>query len=300
MRNIIVVGDIHAKNKEPYWFHIQKMFDELIKKYSKDVLILLGDVFDSSSPVAEIEETIAYYLSQFSEVHIVSGNHDQSRRLGNTLLPLRVHNNIHVYVDAAEIEIEGKKCLILPYKDGYKEYESISFIGDYCFAHITNVEDAFSDEGIDLKNVNALQVYGHTHTNKEYKNKIVLGVPLPTRNLEISNPIMIIEENGHSFVSLDHNFSIDKIEYGTYPENKTNLYNVINAPSKDLVFESYKGYYIREEGIEILRNENDLETEELTSFENGNLLEKFNLFAKENDISKEVLTCVSSRLSKIS
>lgn len=297
---MLIIGDIHAKNKQPHWMFIQKMFEELITTYKEEVLVLLGDVFDTSSPVAEIEEAIANYLVQFKEVHIVSGNHDQSKRLGNTLLPLRVHENIHVYTDKTEVVIDGKKCLILPYKDSYREYESIEWKGDYCFLHVTNVEDAFSDEGVSLKGIDAVQIYGHTHTHKVYdKNKIVLGVPLPTRNLEVPNSVIVTSTSGYEFVNLETSFYYETVSYGEFPINKSNIINVVNAPSRDSVFDKYKDYWIREEGIQILRNENDLQVEEFTSFENGNILDKFAIFSKENEISKEVTECISSRLSKI-
>jgi hypothetical protein len=68
---------------------------------------------------------------------------------------------------------------------------------------------------------------------------------------------------------------------------------VIEAPSKDAVYEMYKGYNVRHEGIQILRTDATVDSEEQCGFEKGNLLEKFNGYAKDNKLKKELVECAN-------
>ncbi len=296
---MIVVGDLHIKRKEPYFSAITSFLYWLIGKYNNETILFLGDLYDSSSPHGDIEEFIASWLKQFKEVHIITGNHDYSKKSGNALLQLRQHPNISVYTDITEIIIEEKKCLLLPFKYGNikEEYESLTGTYDYIFTHITPLECAFKDEGIQL-NLRGTYIHGHTHMQKFFVDDIgnnhhVLGVPIPTRHLEEQQPhaVMSISKDGsHDSILVPQTFTYETIEFGDEPENKNNILNILNAPSMNNVYESYKGYFIREEGVTIKIDDTDCDIEETINI-NDDIKSVFMDYSKEKALPKEIVNC---------
>lgn len=300
---MIIVGDVHSKNKEPYRSAINNFFEWLIENYKNEIVVLLGDLFDSSSPHAEVEEEIARYLVQLKKVVILKGNHDESKKSGNTLLPLNAHANITVFSEQAEIEIEGYKCLILPYTYD-KRYEEIEWSGDFCFLHMTDLKNQFGEEGIDLSKIKATKIWGHTHTPMKYDDNVIIGVPVKTRNLEKDNSIIKIDgDKNIQYIEHPSYFDFEKIKYGNFPENKNNILNIYDAPSMQAVRETYKDYYIRDEGVEILRSKDtsvfSISAKD-TKIDKDNMSKLFNTFNKEElNLSKEVNQCCSTLLQKI-
>ena len=135
--------------------------------------------------------------------------------------------------------------------------------------------------------------FGHTHKHEIMKDgSIILGVPQTTRNLEqyFEKCIYVYDLERHELkkVLLPIFFDIQTIEYGQTPENKDFLYNVIKAPSKKAVFEKYKGFNIREEGIELLRTVNQINFEEQRQKMNFDLGSKFLEFSKKKKLKKEI------------
>lgn len=296
---IIHINDLHIKNQQPFLNGNRELFKWLIENYKDETLIIGGDLWDTSNPFAENEAEFIGYIKQFKQVFINVGNHDQSRRSGNSLLHLSHHDNITVFSKKAEIEIEGLKCLFLPYIHNMKEeYENIEWNGDYCFIHGENIEDSFGETGLILKGIKAEQIFSHIHMKKEYKNRHVPGVAIPSRNLEINNPIITIDNGKISYIDHPIWFEYQDINYGEFPENKNNILNIKAAPSYPSVWEMYKDYYVRKEGIEIIRTENDTNII-TTEFEAGDIVDKFNLYAKEKELSKEVSDCANRYLQEV-
>lgn len=284
---MIIIPDIHVKNKEPFKTAIIDFFDWLIKNFKNEIFVLLGDLFDNSSPHNSIEAEIVSKLIQLKEVHILTGNHDISYRAGNTLLHLQYHKNIKIYIEKTEIEIEGMKCLILPYKFDTSEYENINWKGDFAFMHLTPIEEQFVNEGVKLENIDAYQIYGHIHTFNEYKNKLICGVPIPTRNLEINNKIVKIDQNKKvEFIEHPIWFEYETIEFGKFPINKNNVLNIKNATSISAIYETYKNYNIREEGIELKININKNDKNIELGF--NSIQDKFIEFIEKENIDDEL------------
>jgi hypothetical protein len=300
---MIVVGDLHAKTKEPYRGATIKFFEWLLANYKNEEIIYLGDIFDSSSPHANIEHEIINYISQFKHSHLISGNHDQSAIKGNTLLPHKIHSNISVYEDITEIVIEDNNCLILPFKNSYKNYQDLEGVYDYIFLHCMPVEKEFASEGIKL-NLKGTYIWGHHHIQDNYTDEnvnchFIIGTPYETRHLENQkHRIFEIKDKKINTIEVPIFFTHETINYGEEPTNKNNILNIKNAPNRKLVFEKYKDYYIREEGIELLRTETTKEDYK-KEFEKNNILQKFSVYAKDKNLSKEVLECCSTRLLKI-
>jgi len=307
--SLIIVSDLHLKNKEPFLSASRKFLNWLNENYSSYKLLFLGDCFDSSAPIWEVYSIFKeFLLSRSNHTYLLQGNHDLSKSKGCALSSFGLLDEISVYEDKAEVfTTDNLNCLILPFKYDYKDYSHIEGNFDFIFSHIVPTKVQFANEGIDFPNIKGIFIHGHTHIFKEkeyidtYMNKhIILGVPLSTRNGEDQkHQIIEIDDNKNiTYIDVPYYFKYETINYGEEPTNKNNILNIINAPNRKLVFEKYKDYYIREEGIELLRTETTKEDYK-KEFESANILQKFKKYAEDKGLSKEVLECCSTKLSQI-
>lgn len=313
-RKIIFIGDQHWKNKEPFKLKTTEFFIDLQKKYSEDILVFTGDFFDTaSSHFDEVMRLAVEYLLPFSEVHIVSGNHEcNNKRSGNPLSVLNQFSNIKTYLEKTEVMIEGKKFLMLPYLYSLKEmkkYEDISG-GDYDFvvSHVAypNTNGGASDE-LDLSKINAKYfIYGHIHEPQNFGNHCILGVPLTTRYDERDwrkrIGIYNIEFNDFGFEELPNYITYETIKFGEEPVDKNSILNIIDAPSISSVRERYEGYHIRLQGVKL--NEENL-VEKTTYIEqkdllNFNIVSNFENFISENQQSdNRIKSTILAYFSKV-
>lgn len=298
---MVIISDLHIKSKEPYYSSIKQFLNYILEHYPDEDVIQLGDLFDSSTAHSNTIYEIVGILKKFKKIYILQGNHDISRRSGLITEPFKHYDNIVVYDKMTEVEIEGFKCLMLPWIYNAKEiYEQVEWFGDYMFGHVTNIEDQFGDEGINTDKIKAYQVFGHTHTARYINdNKTVMGVQIPSRNGEVPCDFLHVDKtNKKEFISVPKYFEFETIEYGKFPKNKNNILNIKKAPSYQSVYDMYKDYYVRKEGIEILRTENDADIID-KEFESGNIIDRFARYAKEKEVSKEIFECANRYLQEV-
>jgi DNA repair exonuclease SbcCD nuclease subunit len=314
---IIVIGDIHFKTEPiPFYNGIINLFHEhIIPEYKDDIIILTGDVMDSASKVRwDLYDEVIHIFNKFKEVHINLGNHDYSDTVGNSLKPLTRLSNVNVYTKETEKIINGFKFLFLPYQDldyMQKTYTTYEWEGDYCVTHIAPPDTSYGIGEIELQNIKVKKaiIHGHIHTYSEFtdklKNKnIILGVPQTTRNLEQESikKVCVIDNTGNYKLSpLPIYYTIQDINFGEFPENKNNALNVKNAPSKKAVFDLYKDYFVRIEGIQCKINQEEVSIISLDDIQNKNesLLEnRISHFYKDRDVSNEVQNCINSYFLK--
>lgn len=316
MGRIVIVGDIHFKTEpKPFYEGLKKLFYEhIIPNYAHDKVVLTGDVLDSASKVRwDLYDEMINIFSKLSEVHIVVGNHDYSDTVGNALKPLTKLSNVFVYFKETETVIDGMKFLFLPFQDleyMQKNYTEYKWEGDYCVTHIAPPESSFGIGEIELKGVkvNKAIIHGHIHTYSEFidnlKNKnIILGVPQTTRNLEQNSlkKVLVIDNGNYSLATLPEYYTIQDVIFGEFPDNKNNLLNILEAPSKKAVFDMYKEYNIRLEGIQCKINTEELSIslDDIQS-KNSSLLEsRISKFYKDKDVSNEIQNCINSYFVKV-
>ena len=98
--------------------NLQVVFDELVaivEREKVDVLLVSGDIFDSSTPAGEfvqvLDDTIVRLLSAGVQIVMTSGNHDSAKRLGFQSGPA-AFGGIHVVTRAEDswrpIELRAK------------------------------------------------------------------------------------------------------------------------------------------------------------------------------------------------
>ena len=296
---MIVVSDLHLK-KQPEYFNAQKKFLKWLNdNYKNECLILLGDVFDSAPVFDVYSEFKAFLKERKSIVNIVKGNHDSNYRVGEYLKGIHLMDNVNVFFEPIKAEFENNSCLFLPHKNNMKEeYESIEGDFDFVFTHITHSKEAFGDEGINLKVKAKNVIYGHTHTHAIHGNSIIMGVNIPTRNLETSNPIIEIKNKEISFIQVPEFLKIETIDYNDDINslNKDWIYNIKNSPSIKSVYEKFKEFYIRHEGIELKKDET--QTEVKFDFDSNNLMKYFKVFIDVNKIKKEYSDIIAEYLTR--
>jgi len=286
--SLIVIGDLHIKNKALYFRAQKKFLNWLLDNYKSSTILQLGDLWDTSSPHNSIEAEIIGILKQFDDFRIIQGNHDISKIKGSALTHLQHHSNITVYDDITEIEVDGYKCLILPYQYNMEHYKELTGEYDYIFCHFTNPENQFADEGIELK-VKGFQIYGHTHTYAQYDNKLIVGVPIITRNLEKNNCIIKIKNGKIDFIDVPVFFDIVDLKYGDKIENFDYLYNIYDAPSIKSVYELYPMINIRNNGIKVIYASRDDKEIELNKM-SDDLISLYKLFFVEQEIDFAIQT----------
>lgn len=303
--SLIIISDLHIKRKEPYLSAAKQFLNWVLENYPDDEIVQLGDLFDSSTIHSSVLYDIIDILRKFKKIHIITGNHDQSYRAGNILEPLEHYDNISVYNDITEIEIENNKCLMVPYMYDYKKYQdTLEGKYDFVFLHLMPTEFQFADEGVTFNKIKGNFIWGHHHIQENWIDSnsnahCILGVPISTRHLEDQDHrILKITDGKIENIKVPNYFKFETIRYGETPVSTNNIINVIDAPNRKLVFEKYKDYYIREAGIKLLRTSNTEETFK-KEFEGGNILDKFKQYSSEKALSMEVSECCSIRLSQI-
>lgn len=304
--NMIIVGDLHLKQKEPFFTASKQFLNWLDENYRESEILFAGDVFDSSSPMWIVyKEFKEFLMKRKNYTYIIKGNHDTSKNKGCSLSAFNLVPNVTVYEDAQEIEIQNHKCLILPFIYDYKSFQELEGEYDFIFTHLMPKEFQFGDEGVEFSKLKGKFIHGHHHMRADFQDRFnnkhyIIGAPYETRHLEAQvHRILEINDNKEiKEIEVPKFFTHETIVYGQEPSSKMNIINVIDAPGKKLVYEKYKDYYIRDAGIKLLRTENTKESFK-HEFESANILEKFKKYSQENNLSKEVSEECSSRLLRI-
>ena len=109
---MIVISDLHIKNSDVHLYGARQFFKWLLENYRDEIIIQLGDFWDTISPHSSIEDEFIGYIKQFKEFHILQGNHDVSKRSGLASKHLHHHENIFVYDEATvkEFEESNSQC----------------------------------------------------------------------------------------------------------------------------------------------------------------------------------------------
>lgn len=306
---IVIVGDVHFKHTQPYLKKIKEFFDDLINKYPEAILIQTGDFFDTSSPHSEaVVDTALEYLLKFKEVHIVSGNHELSNRVGNPLIPLNRFNSIHIYTKPEQVIIENKSFLMLPYlynvKSMKEQYEDMYGKYDYVVSHIAYPGTNFgAPDEINLSNIEAkAYFYGHIHEPLDKPNNhFIVGVPVSTRHGEQNwKKRIVIIDNDIKFEYLKNYLDFETVNFNDEPISKDSILNIVNAPSVKSVIERYKGYHIRLTGILLTGEEDNKVTyNQQKEFLNFSLEKNFQEFSESLEIRSPVQSKILELFQKI-
>ena len=295
---MIVVGDLHLKKSEAYFSAQVKFLKWLDDNYKDEVLVLLGDVFDSTPHFDIYSEFKSFLKYRKNRTLILNGNHDGNYRIGEYLKGIHLMDNVDVLFEETVVDIEGYNCLMLPHKKDMNNYSTIKGDYDFIFGHFVIKQEAFGNEYVDISALNYKKmILGHIHLKRQYGYIIIQGVPLPTRNLETSNPILQIGKNFEiTEIPVPEFLKIETINYDNDKKtlNKEFIYNIVDAPSVKSVYEKFKEYYIRHEGIQLKQDTVDSDVK--FDFDSNNLMKYFKQFIDENKVNKEYSDIIAGYL----
>jgi predicted phosphodiesterase len=309
---MLVISDLHLKSQEPFLSAVKHVLAWINKKFPYESLILLGDIFDSSSPSWEVFSMFARFLNIRKDyVYIIEGNHTYSTKKGHVLGGFLEFENVVPVLTDINLDIAGNDCLFLPFlqvnnKNYYENLILEKKNYDFIFTHLSPKQVAFGGVGIDFDRMGIMGtfVHGHEHIAKQFiddlgNKHIVLGVPQPTRHLEQDQKFSVlrIENKEIEFIDVPQYFTYETLEFGELPKSKNNILNIKNAPSWETLFKTYKDLYIRKEGITFIKTENDIELE-TTNFTDNSLISNFNTYTVDKNISKEIFDISSYYINK--
>lgn len=151
---ILVAGDFHfdlVLSGYDYYKDIINAVNQLIDDtINADLLVLLGDIFNSARPTPRAYGAVIELLYQMScPVVIIAGNHDISvSEKCNSLYPLKqidFHNDIKIVDTPVFTRIQNKQFLFLPY---INDSQAIDFCGKTAQELVNqSFDDALQMEG---------------------------------------------------------------------------------------------------------------------------------------------------------
>lgn len=273
MAKLVIIGDTHFTDKEPLR-SAQKLFLSWLSesKYnvSENSFLSLGDLFDRYNPSPSVNADVIDFFQnklKMNSKYIISGNYrhevDSIKKTWaiQVLSPLEGVELIHI---PSKYQIDNLKFLALPWysktmypslppmKEYYENYPDDNY--DFIFGHICD-QDIFG-EMIDISHFRGKKILGHIHKSDGHDN--FLGTPYPVRKDEAGkkNRIAIIDTltKELEYVEVPKFIDYFDITYPEMPETTDDfycIYDVYNAPSKNVVDDFYSNLYIRKNGVHL-------------------------------------------------
>ena len=179
MKRTLLVGDPHLKLSR---LEDAKEFgDKLVaevESYPYDIVIILGDLFDSYAVIrSEIltiwTRVLKTISSKVGQMFILVGNHDLAGARGGTHA-LEPFKDVARIVDDPDMEnIEGQKVYFLPFYRDNAEFEALCrqlTPGSVLFCHNSFNGAKFENDGVLTMDVGG-DIYSNTETGESILNK---------------------------------------------------------------------------------------------------------------------------------
>jgi DNA repair exonuclease SbcCD nuclease subunit len=324
MNNLIVVGDLHAREKEPYFSQWKDFMDWLFlseHNQSNNTLLLLGDLVESISVQHELLEVYIDYFnnkSNFEKIIILTGNHD--RVLNSSLLSIfRPLKRVEVIEELLIRDFGNCKCLFLPHIESklVETYSSLQLTEkfDYCFHHVEDESQHFGKTFADLTSLHVGQyLCGHIHTETVTKgNGHYLGSPtFNSLNEKGKTPyiaIIDLDTKKHTLVKVPVWISYCDVFYPnelTVPETKYCIYTIYDSIDKEQCVEYYtkqateKGFTFYHRRVHGKRIKNDdLSVNKEFSIDEKSLIEYYNDYKTINNVDDNVSSICIELLQKV-
>lgn len=272
MSRIAIIGDVHLSDRSPMFEAQVQLLQWLIDTHKDDHVIFTGDFWHTSSPHWErAYNTGLDCLLQFKDAHLISGNHEMlssgaKSHKGNLLKPLKDrYSNLHIYLEPEAVTIVDSSFLMLPFLyDRHamvEQYEALKWSGDYIVTHCSPPGKNHGAEEVSFKGCKVKKIFfGHIHEQSDEGKHCVVGVPNTTRNDErLFDKRYVTIENGkveshpvpifYDIVDIDFDTALEDTR-----EKVKDLWeiNIKGTPSVREAKRKFKGFNIRDEGIEVI------------------------------------------------
>ncbi len=311
MKKLIVIGDLHAREKEPYysqWKDFLNGFFNSEYNTEDNILLLLGDLVESISVQHELLEVYVDYFnnkSKFSKIIILTGNHD--RVLDSSLLSLfRPLKNVQVIDTHTTMKLGNCECLFLPHIEQklVETYSNLDYKQhfDYCFHHIEDQTQHFGKRFTDLSYLNVGHyLCGHIHTETVSTGGHFLGSPtfnsLSEKDKTPYFAVVDLVTKDYELVVPPINVSYLEVTYPNeleVPKTKYGIFTIFDSIDKEQSIEYYtkqaseKGFtfYVRRVHSKRIKHES-LQHEDVDYVEKT-LLEHFSDYKTINTVEDAV------------
>ena len=313
---IYVLGDLHIRKEEPFFFAASAVLEKLKEELSKgDTLIQIGDLFHTSKPFPKEYGLILDFLSHCKvegiEVILLAGNHDYNHNQKTySIDPLLSGGVQNIYAPLC-LEIENSTFFFLPWQPIANFKESIEKEypekfrkeiekSDFLVYHFPDETIMFGSDyqGIDLRayekiNPNIQRLGGDIH--KPDAN--YLGTPYQTRYDEKDQVGRFgqIEKSKLDYIEFSSPTSFVDIEYGEEINtlgNEVPILTIKNSPSVEIAREKYKDCFIR-----LIETTTSMERIEGEEKELSSLPEALSEFLTINKVDKKTSVYLKETLS---
>jgi len=326
VKNILVVGDLHLREKKPYYEQTLDILNFIFSNKSfnnkETILLLLGDLVERINSTYELVQIyVDYFLnkSNFFSIKILQGNHDCALlrdSYGNishstVLSVLKPLPNVEI-IDSWKYEKASNELpislLYLPHYDHEgtdkesmdKVYSNLKIDNniDFAFTHVEDETNHFGNKFCDLSNLKVKQfLNGHIHTENLSSGGRYLGAPGFNSSSEANKTPYIamidIESKKHKLIEVPK-----FVEYltVTYPEKlpeskvKYPIFTIHDSIDKQETLRFYseqrKDLYVRK----VFTKKHKSETLESNSeYEKEDSIKNlFSQYGKDNKVSKDV------------
>lgn len=229
---MIVVGDLHLQDREPYRTAALSVLDYIAGK--DEDFVFTGDFIHSNN--ISIEKTLLPALRKLgpNRIWICSGNHDRDRRGSLLSLP-----GIRYIVAPMVFTISGVRTAFYP----YSKTKPDRLQADLHIAHFSPAWYAFDFDRVDW-DPGPFTIYGHVHDHEVRGNDVIIGSPYPTNFAEKNNPGFIYKSDS-GLEELPRFLNFEDVEIGQEPTApKPRILSVKAITSKDQALAHYPDEYI--------------------------------------------------------
>jgi len=184
--NWLIIGDPHLKiSKFDLSLQFLKWVGDVIEEHQPDMVINLGDTFDTHSVVrseilAEFKKHVARATKVCPYLYVL-GNHDFFKPTDSKYHALETFKGMHnlIVVDKP-LTLKDLDVTFVPYIPDHTKFPTIST--DICVAHQTFVGADYgykrTDVGVDADKISAtIIISGHIHKRQSFGNVIYPGTP---------------------------------------------------------------------------------------------------------------------------
>lgn len=275
---LCAIGDLHLSDNRPWSYDVSRTIVKYIidspHNNPDNELVLLGDITESASMSGLLYDLLLnmFLALKYKTVYVLVGNHDKKpNKQGKLTLSYRflmnrnikkifTNSDIRVIDTAQIIEIEGMKCLMLPYifNDSGLDFSYYEHLPselnqkyDILFGHFSDTSQMeFTGKGVDISYIKrAYTCLGHQHNPSD--NYIGSVVPNSISEASKSRSIQLFTFGDKGPTRIMEPLPIISDYYtATFPkplptvEASIPIWTVTNCASPEIAIEHYGPMYI--------------------------------------------------------
>ena len=252
----VIIGDLHCDRKRKTTYGDSALWDnrvfdilqDIVSSEQPDLLVLLGDIFDSYKPDSISVTKLLAILAKVHKVVILEGNHDRPKNteIEYVFQHLSCLENIYTAKANSILSIENQFALGWHsnqslFEESLEKLLTTTLIDTFVYLHCNTddfgnqndnyISDDFRER---LTEAGATIFTGHDHSFKQVGSLINLGALIPNTIAELGPKYYWSSTKG--LVEIDHKIS------GDLDNSKAYVYLIREEPS---IIDVDKAYYVK-------------------------------------------------------